>query len=68
MGRSNYKLSDEQKEKLDEILKDLVFNIEEICLSETDLLDLYSETDKGEFDNNKFTAIVWYIGEKLSAY
>jgi hypothetical protein len=66
MGKSNYKLTDEQKEKLDEVVKDLVFHIEEICLSETDLLDLYDAN--GNFDNNKFTAIVWHIGDKLSIY
>jgi hypothetical protein len=66
MGKTNYKLSDEQKEFLDEITKDVLYNIEEFCLSHGDDLDLYLKD--GKFDNNKFTAIVWYIGEKLSVF
>jgi len=70
MGHSNYKLTDEQKELLVGYTKALVAHIEgELSLdivNNNDAIDPYDS--KGKFDNNKFTAIVWYIGEQLSVY
>lgn len=65
MGKSNYTLTSEQKALLDEIARDLESKIEDFCLDH-EILDVYDE--EGKFDNNKFTAIVWYVGEQLSVY
>lgn len=72
MGKSNYKLTDEQKGKLNDIVHDIIEQIE-IKSGEHSCLDVYYTTedkraDDGRFDNNKFTAMVWYIGDQLSAY
>ncbi len=66
MGRSKYKLTDEQKQLLDGIANGLIEDMDR-RLEEYPELDVYNSSD-GKFDNNKFTAIVWYIGEKLSIY
>lgn len=64
MGHSNYKLTEEQKVLLNQKVNELIEIIEHKC-DEEESLELYPE---GKFDNNKFTAIVWYVGDKLSAY
>jgi len=64
MGKSNYVLTQEQKVLLDRIAQKLEDKIEDFCW-EHDILDIYDTPDRS-FDNNKFTAIVWYIGEQLS--
>ena len=66
MGRSNYKLTDEQKQLLDGIANGLIEDMDR-RLEVYPELDVYNSSD-GKFDNNKFTSIVWYIGEKLSVY
>ncbi len=63
MGRSNYTLTQEQKVLLDRIAEKLEDKIEDYCW-EHEILDVYDAD--GKFDNNKFTAIVWYVGEQLS--
>ena len=63
MGMSNYTLTSEQKVLLEKIARDLESRIEDLCLDH-DILDVYDEN--GKFDNNKFTAILWYIGDELS--
>jgi len=63
---SNYKLTPEQKKVLDKIVNDLATRIEDFCLDHEEL-DVY-DTPDGQFDNNKFTAIVWYVGDQLGVY
>ncbi len=65
MGKSNYILTQEQKVLLDKISRDLEARIEDLCL-DYEILDVYDED--GKFDNNKFTALVWYVGDQLSCY
>lgn len=65
MGMSNYTLTSEQKVLLDRIAEHVVDKIEGYCLDHK-ILDIYDED--GKFDNNKFTAFVWYIGDHLGAY
>jgi hypothetical protein len=66
MGKSNYQLSEKQKQTLDDIAKDMIQELRYDCDLE-DGLSLF-ETFDGSFDKNKFTAIVWYIGERLAKY
>ena len=63
MGKSNYTLTSEQKVLLDKIARDLESRIEDLCMDH-EILDVYDK--EGKFDNNKFTAILWYIGDELS--
>ena len=65
MSKSNYTLTSEQKVLLDKITRDLQSRIEDLCLDH-EILDVYDED--GKFDNNKFTAIAWYVGDQLSCY
>jgi len=70
MGHSNYKLTDEQKGLLLDITHSIIEEIEKNC-SQYSCLDVYytpDGVDNGRFDNNKFTAMVWYVGDQLSAY
>ena len=62
MGKSNYKLTDEQKKALDIYVKKFIRELEG---TDDPLLYPY---DGREFDNNRFTAMVWYVGEELSTY
>lgn len=66
MGKSNYTLTTDQKRVLDKIAYDISNTIEDYCLDH-DILDVY-DTPDGKFDDNKFTAIVWYIGDQLGVY
>lgn len=63
MGMSNYTLTTEQKVLLDKLSRDLESKIEDFCW-DYEILDVYDAD--GKFDNNKFTAIVWYLGNMLS--
>lgn len=63
MSKSNYILTIEQKALLRVIARNLQSRIEDLCLDH-EILDVYDE--EGKFDNNKFTAILWYIGDELS--
>ena len=65
MGKSNYQLTDEQKGKLNDIVEDIIEQLQ-IQTEEPRCLDVYDAD--GKFDNNKFTAIVWYVGDRLSVY
>ena len=68
MGKSNYTLTEEQKKQLDTfarlIIADLVVKS---CDVMGGVLDLY-DTPGDIFNDDKFRAIVQYIGEKLAAY
>lgn len=66
MGHTNYKITDEQKEVLNQVTKELISTIEEIFVKEAWLLYPFDSDDR--FDNNKFTAMVRYIGDRLASY
>jgi hypothetical protein len=66
MGYSNYKLSEEQKKELDIITQKIIGEIESKLSNDIGgILDPYNGR---EFDNNKFTAMIWYIGDELASY
>ncbi len=67
MSKSNYQLSDDEKKVLDHIAHDLISVIREDVSHEVGgIVDPY--TTDGKFDQNKFTAMVCYLGDKLSFY
>ena len=64
MGHSNYKLSDEQKQELDIIAEEMIHVIESKLSDDIGgILDPY---DGRKLDNNKLTAMLWYIGEHIA--
>jgi hypothetical protein len=64
MGRTNYTLSDEQKRKLEKIADAFILKIEDELADDVGgILDPYVDR---KIDNNKLTAMVWYIGEIIS--
>lgn len=65
MGCSNYKLTTEQKIALDKIADAFIYKIEDELLDQDGILDAY--TEDGKIDNNKVTAMLWYIGDCISA-
>ncbi len=66
MSKSNYQLSDAEKKVLDHVAHDLISVIREDVSHEIGgIVDPYID---GKFDQNKFTAMVWYIGDKLAFY
>ena len=65
MGHSNYKLTDEQKEALDKIAEIFIDKIEDALADDVGgILDLYVDR---KIDNNKLTAMLWYIGDCISS-
>jgi hypothetical protein len=64
MEKSNYTLTTEQKRILDKIAMDLEGEIEDRCMDH-EILNVY-DTPDGRIDDNKFTAILWYVGDMLS--
>lgn len=65
MGHTNYELTDEQKKELDIIAEAFVHKIEsELANNIGDILDPYVGR---ELDNNKLNAMMWYIGDYISA-
>ena len=67
MGHSNYKLTDEQKQILNSVAEDIIDSILTDISDEHTCLDVY-DTPDGKLDQNMITAIIWYIGDKLSSY
>lgn len=65
MGQTNYKLTEEEKKELLKVSDVLIDLIQEKC-EQVDVLDIYKKD--GTFDNNKFTAMVWFLGDELSSY
>ena len=66
MGHSNYELTDKQKRKLDNIADAFICKIEDALADDVGgILDPYVD---GVLDNNKLTAMVWYVGDRLSTY
>jgi hypothetical protein len=64
MGHSDYQLTEEQKRKLNEIANAFIFKIEDELANDIGgILDPYVGR---EIDNNKLTAMVWYIGDCIS--
>jgi hypothetical protein len=65
MGRTNYKLTDEQKKALDKIAEDIINEIESRLSDDVGgILDPYDINQT--MDNNKLTAMLWYIGDCIS--
>ena len=66
MGHSNYKLSDEQKKELDILAEEIIKEIEyKLSGNYVGILDPY---DGRKLDNNKLTAMLWYIGDQIASY
>jgi len=66
MGHSNYKLSDEQKKELDILAEEIIKEIESKLSDDIGgVLDPY---DGRKLDNNKLTAMIWYIGDQIASY
>jgi len=65
MGSSNYELTEEQKRKLSEIANAFIFKIEDELANDIGgILDPYVGR---ELDNNKLTAMLWYIGDYIAS-
>lgn len=65
MGHTNYELTIEQKLKLGEIAEAFILKIEdELATDIGGILDPYVGR---RMDNDKLTAMVWYIGDYISA-
>jgi hypothetical protein len=66
MGHSNYKLSDEQKKELNMIAETMIHVIESKLSNDIGgILDPY---DGRKLDNNKLTAMMWYVGDQIASY
>jgi hypothetical protein len=66
MGHSNYKLSDEQKKELDILAEEIIKEIESKLSDDIGgILDPY---DGRKLDNNKLTAMIWYVGDQIASY
>jgi len=66
MGHSNYKLSDEQKKQLNMIAEEMIHVIESKLSDDIGgILDPY---EGRKMDNNKLTAMIWYIGDQIATY
>ena len=64
MGHTNYELTDEQKKALDFIAEIFIDKIEDALADDAGgILDPYVGR---ELDNNKLTAMVWYVGDYIS--
>jgi hypothetical protein len=64
MGRTNYKLTDEQKRELDRIADAFIFKIESELVNQHGILDPYVDR---KIDDDKITAMLWYIGDCISS-
>lgn len=65
MGKTNYTLTDEQKRELDRIADSFIYKIElELANDIGGILDPYVDR---KIDNNKLTAMLWYIGDCISS-
>lgn len=66
MGQSNYQLTDEQKTALDKFAESFVHKIEDELMNEYGILDPFDTPNK-KVDNDKLTAMIWYVGDYISA-
>jgi len=65
MGRTNYTLTVEQMRELDKIANAFIHKIEgELVNNIGGILDPYVDR---KIDNDKLTAMVWYIGDCISS-
>ena len=65
MEHTNYELTIEQKRKLDNIADAFICKIEDALADDVGgILDPYVDR---KIDNDKLTAMVWYIGDYISA-
>jgi hypothetical protein len=66
MGKSNYKLSDEQKKELDIVAEKMIEELENrLSAVVGDILDPY---DGRKLDNNKLTAMMRHVGDQIASY
>ena len=65
MGKTNYQLTVEQKIALDKIADAFIYKIEDELLDQDGILDAY--TEDGKIDDDKVTAMLWYIGDCISS-
>ncbi len=66
MGHSNYQLSNEQKKQLNMIAEEMIHVIESKLSDDIGgILDPY---EGRKMDNNKLTAMIWYIGDQIATY
>jgi hypothetical protein len=66
MGKSNYQLSNEQKNELNIIANEIIREIESKLSDDIGgILDPY---DGRKMDNNKLTAMIWHIGDQIANY
>ena len=65
MGHSNYKLSDEQKKELDILAEEMIKEIESKLSN--DIGGIIDPYDGRKLDNNKLTAMMWYVGDCISS-
>lgn len=64
MGHSNYQLSDEEKKQLDKLANIFIDKIEDALADDVGgILDPYVGRD---LNNDKLTAMIWYIGDFIS--
>ena len=65
MSFSNYELTPDQMDALDKIAEAFIHKIEaELADDIGGILDPYEDR---KIDNNKLTAMLWYIGDYISA-
>jgi len=65
MGHSNYTLTTEQKAALDIVAEKMIEDLESrLCAVLGGILDPY---DGRKLDNNKLTAMIWYVGDQIAS-
>jgi hypothetical protein len=65
MGKSNYTLTTEQKAALDILAEEIIKEIEyKLSGNYVGILDPY---DGRKLDNNKLTAMIWYVGDQIAS-
>lgn len=64
MGHTNYELTIEQKLELNKIADVFIYKIEDALADVGGILDPYVGR---ELDNNKLTAMMWYIGDYIAS-
>jgi hypothetical protein len=64
MGHTNYELTIEQKLELNKIADVFIYKIEDALADVGGVIDPYVGR---ELDNNKLTAMVWYIGDYIAS-
>jgi hypothetical protein len=66
MGKSNYTLTTEQKAALDILAEEMIKEIE--AKLSNDIGGILDPYDGRKLDNNKLTAMMWYVGDQIASY